>query len=328
MRSGSCVAKRINQRIETIQRAKQSNIYTTSFVKISCSIKMEIIPTLNSEYLAKDLEKNSDFHVNYIQKNKDGKRFFPDGEIYMRIGGIKNQKGKVVVLHSGAPNPNDGLVELEFVLNFLRDNKIKNLELFVTYFPYSRQDKVFEKGELNMAESLVKRWTKVYGVKKIYVIDAHFIGEKWIKKYPIIDVCAHKTLIEIVRVKYPEIVFVTPDLGSRRRTKISGVSKKRENSYNVEIFHDDEFKKAVNGKIVGVVDDMIETGGTLVRINEKCKELGAIKLIALITHGVLESGINKVAQNYDELFLTNSINCKNANVNILNLITNTLIEHE
>lgn len=297
-------------------------------------MRIEIILTTSSEYLAKDLAKNPNFHISYIQKNKDGKRFFPDGEIYMRMNGIKNpsagsvRAGKIIVLHSGVPNPNDGLVELEFVLTYLKDYKLGPVELFITYFPYSRQDKAFEKGEINVAESLVKKWTKVYGVKKIYVVDPHFTGRKWLKKYPVIEVCAYKALIKIVRQKYPGIVFITPDMGSCRRTKIGGVSKKRKNSYDVEVFYGNKFKETVNEKIVGVVDDMIGTGGTMVRINEKCKELGASKLIAIATHGVIESGIIKVAKSYDELFLANTINCKNANFNISNLITDKILENK
>jgi len=291
-------------------------------------MKIEIISTQNAEYLAKDLEKNPNFHVNFLQKNNDGKRFFPDGELYIRLDEIKKQKGRVVVLHSGIPSPNDGLVELELVLTLLKDRKIGPIDLFITYFPYSRQDKAFKKGEINIAEILIKNWIKNYGVKTIYVADAHFVGEKWVKKYPIVDVCVHKKLMEIAREKYPEIVFITPDHGSYRRTKISGFLKKRKDSYNVEIFHNEKLKESVNGKIVGVIDDMIETGGTLSRINDKCKELGASKTIAIVTHGVLQSGVDKIKNAYDELFLTNTINCKNANVSILNLITNTILKHE
>jgi ribose-phosphate pyrophosphokinase len=285
-------------------------------------MKTQIIPTTNSEYLAKDLAKNPKFHVNFMQKNNDGKRFFPDGEIYMRVDGIK--KGKIVVLHSGIPNPNDGILELEFILTYLKDRKSGPIELFLTYFPYSRQDKAFLKGEINIAESLIKKWTKIYGVKKIYVVDAHFAGKKWLKKYPVLNVEAFKNLIKIAKEKYPEIVFIFPDKGSSRRTKITGVSKKRKDSYSVEISHDNKFKEKVKGKVVGVVDDMIGTGGTMVRIGEKLKELGAQKIIALSTHGVLESEITKVAKAYDELFLSNSINCKNANVDISNLISEIL----
>lgn len=285
---------------------------------------MEIVTTTNSEYLAKDLEKNSNFHINYIQKNNDGKRFFPDGEIYMRMAGVKKQKRGVVVLYSGAPNPNDSLVELEFVLTYLRDNKIGPIELFITYFPYGQQDEIFKKGEINVAESLVKNWIKTYRVKKIYVVDAHFLGEKWVKKYPIIDVRAHEVLVKKVCEKYPKAVFITPDHGSYRRTKIKGFSKKRKDSYCVEIFHDDKFKEIVNKKTVGVVDDIVETGGTLIKLAEKCRELGASKIIALVTHGLLESGISKVSKAYDELFLGNTINCKNANIDIVDLITKTL----
>ena len=75
----------------------------------------------------------------------------------MRILKADQLRGKrVIVLHSGAPKPNEGLTELELILQILRDNQIKP-EVFFTYFPYGMQDKVFERGETNVAENLVEK---------------------------------------------------------------------------------------------------------------------------------------------------------------------------
>lgn len=287
-------------------------------------MEINIIPTSNSEHLAKILSKNPDFNIHYLQKNKDGQRFFPDGEIYVRLDKIHEHKGKTVILHAGAPKPNDGLIELEFILTFLRDNRVKPVELFITYFPYGMQDAEFEEGEINAAEALIKRWTEIYGVEKIYIIDAHFFGKDWTNKYPIQHVSAFELLKKEVYAKYPEIFLVAPDAGSNRRTNLPGVLKKRKDSHNVEIICDENFETSVKGKIVGVVDDIIETGGTMVKINRKCKEFGASKVIAIATHGVLKNGVDKIKKVYDDLFLTNTINCENSNVDISNLITDSL----
>ena len=145
-----------------------------------------IIPTSTTEHLVKYIRaKTKDFEIIFPDLSRNGKRYFPDGEVYMRILKADQLRGKrVIVLHSGAPKPNEGLTELELILQILRDNQIKP-EVFFTYFPYGMQDKVFEKGETNVAENLIEKLVNYYRVKTIYVIDPHFGGRKWMKKYPI-----------------------------------------------------------------------------------------------------------------------------------------------
>jgi len=282
-------------------------------------MKPSIIFTSTTEHLLENLKKKArGLEFVLPDKNKDGKRFFPDGEVYMRIRGVKNLKGKrVVVLHSGAPNPNDGLIELKLLLHILRDHEIKP-ELFFTYFPYGQQDHVFQHGEGNIAESLIKKFLRYYGVKKIYAIDPHFGKMPWVKKYPINSVSAITHLMKKVNEDFGEnILFLSPDKGGKRRTGISGFKKKRTDSFNVEIFSP---KISIEGKIVAVVDDLLETGGTLAKFHETVIQSGSKDVIALITHGVLNSGIKRVKDKYSKLYLTNTINKKVANVDITDLI--------
>jgi len=239
----------------------------------------------------------------------------------MRIRGVKNLKGKrVVVLHSGAPNPNDGLMELKLMLHILRDHGIKP-ELFFTYFPYGQQDHVFAHGEGNIAESLIKKFLNYYGVKKIYVIDPHFGKMKWVKNYPIISVSTIQLLLEKVKKDFGEdILFLSPDKGGKRRTGIDGFKKKRLDSFTVETFSSNV---SIEGKIVAVIDDLLETGGTLARFHETVIESGGKDVIALITHGILNSGIKRIKDKFSNLYLTNTINKKGANVDITDLIIDT-----
>ncbi|GAG54089.1 unnamed protein product [marine sediment metagenome] len=74
------------------------------------------------------------------------------------------------------------------------------------------------------------------------------------------------------------------------------------------------------GKTIGVVDDLIETGGTLLKFYDFAKKSGAKKVIALITHGVLPVGISKIKKKYSKLYLTNTIEQKEANVDVADLI--------
>jgi len=280
-----------------------------------------IILTSAAEHLAENL-RGRKFKLIFPEKNKEGKRFFPDGEVYMRIAGINGFKNKrAVVLHSGAPNPNAGLIELELILQILKDHKIKS-EVFFTYFPYGRQDKVFEFGETCVAEDLVKKLINYYKVQKIYIIDPHFGKMEWIKKYPISSISAVPILMRETKEDFgQDALFLSPDKGGKRRTGIFGLNKKRINSFEVKSFSS---KMVVKGKTIAVVDDIIGTGGTLARFYEFAKKSGAKKVIALITHGVMDKGIQRIKKTFTKLYLANTINKKEANVDITGLIVDAL----
>lgn len=284
-----------------------------------------LIPTSAAEYLALSLDsiigKN---RVIFSEKNRDGKRYFPDGEVYVKISKAHLLKSKrVVVLHSGAPKPNEGLIELENILQILNNSEARSVEIFFTYFPYGTQDTVFEKGEANMAESLIKKLTFYYKVSKIYIIDAHFKGQPWVKKYPVENITAIPLLVERAKKEFgSDICILSPDKGGKRRTKIGGMNKKRINSFNVEMEGENI---GLKDKTVGAIDDLIKTGGTLVKFHEIAKKSQAKNLVALITHGVMPSGISRIKNIYDKVYLTNTIYSKEANVDVTNLILEAIL---
>lgn len=281
-----------------------------------------LIPTSQVLHLVNNILKRSkNFEVVFPNLSREGKRYFPDGEVYVKILNLNKLRNKrVVVLHSGAPRPNEGLMELELILQILRDNQIRP-DVFFTYFPYGMQDEIFEKGETNVAENLIEKLIIYYKVKKIYAIDPHFGGRKWVKKYPIVSISAVPLLIKKVKDDFAgNILFLSPDKGGQRRTKISGFKKERGNSFSVKIFSP---KINLKGKIVAVIDDMVKTGGTLLKFYEVAKKEGAKKIIALVTHGVIPSGVLKIKKKYSKLYLTNTISQKEADIDITNLILKT-----
>ena len=268
-----------------------------------------IIPTSTAEHLVKSiLTKTRDFKIIFPGLSRDGKRYFPDEEIYMKILEAKRLKGKrVIVLHSGAPRSNEGLIELELILQILRDNQIKP-EVFFTYFPYGMQDEIFGKGETNVSENLVNKLISYYKVEKIYIIDPHFEGRKWMKKYPIMSISAIPILMEEAKKNFGKnILFLATDEGGKRRFKINGFNKVRKNSYTVELRISEKLKKMIKGRIIGIVDDFVKTGGTLLKVYDMCKEYGAKKMICLVTHGVLKEGVKKIKKKFNKIYLTNSI---------------------
>lgn len=283
-----------------------------------------VIPTSQAKYLAKKISaKSGNLKVIWPEMNRDKKRHFPDGEIYASINQAPRLKNKrIVVLHAGSPHPNEGLVELELILQILRDNKVRP-EVFFTYFPYAMQDKVFKKGETNVAENLTEKLISFYGVRKIFIIDPHFKGRNWVKRYPVVTLSAVPLLIRRAENDWgKDILLLSPDKGGKRRTKISGFRKKRLNSFNVNMVSTGQNLK---NKIVAVVDDMIKTGGTLLKFCDIAKSAGAKSIIALITHGVMPRGILKIKRNYSKLYLANTIGRKESNIDVTDLIIENIL---
>lgn len=283
---------------------------------------VNLIPTSSARHLVKSLRRQ--FKIVLPVFNKDGKNRFPDQEAYIALPG--KLSGRTVVLHAGMPDPNGGLAELEMVLIRLREMRVKPIDLFFSYFPYGMQDEVFRPGEINAAEELIKKLVDYYKVRKIFILDAHFSGKAWTKKYPLVFVSATQSLITAASKNNPNIQLISADEGSRRRTNLAGLSKTRLNSFETLIHHSPKLAKQIQGQTIGIIDDIIETGGTLVNVYKKCKQLAAKKQVAIITHGVLDSGIKKIQATYSKLFLTNSINRKQANVDIRSLIIKSLIK--
>lgn len=269
--------------------------------------------------------------VIFPDKNREGKRCFPDGEVYSRISVIDDLQGRTVVLHSGAPDPNAGLTELRMDLKILKKAGIKP-EVFFTYFPYGKQDQEFVEGETNAAKNLIEELVNYYQVRRIYIIDAHFskrrwLSEKkwfWFRKYPVINISVVDLLMEAALRDYPDLIFLTPDTGGQKRTGLGGTRKKRFNSYTVEIKSDEQFKAAVKGKRIGVIDDLLETGGTLAGFSKECLKYGALEAVALITHIVLPEGLKKIQGEYSKIYFTNTINVEGASVDVAEIIANTL----
>ena len=250
-------------------------------------MKSSVILTSATEHFARSLkEKLKDAEIVLLDKNREGERLFPDGEAYVRVSRIGNLKSRrIIVLHSGAPRPNEGLIELELILQILKDHRIRP-EVFFTYFPYGLQDKVFLKGETNAAENLIKKLINYYKARKIYVIDPHFGKMDWLKRYPLLSLSAVPLLVEKMKKDLGEdILFMSPDKGGERRTGISGLRKRRKDSFTVDFCSK---KVPLKGKTVGVIDDILETGGTLSKFHDYAAMCGAKNTAALITHGPLE----------------------------------------
>jgi len=281
-----------------------------------------LIFTTSATHFRDYFSKQHTCRVVSLGVNKDGTNIFPDGEVFVKLTDLLNE-GRFVVVHSGAPTPNEGVIELEAVLSVLHRAKVSNIEVFFTYMPYSMQDKIHEEGETNAAEDLLQKLTQYYGVKKVYAIDPHFHGASWVSRFPFVSVSPHETLVSAVQADFPDAVFVAPDAGHEKRAQIQGFKKTRADSYTVT--HDSSSMAHLAGRTVAVVDDVIETGGTMVGFFTACMKNAPREMIAVITHGVLSEGIERLKKSYSKVYLSNTISRPEAVVDLTSLIKRTLL---
>jgi phosphoribosylpyrophosphate synthetase len=299
-----------------------------------------IIPTSSAEHLGKKIDKQIrqqgiiNAQVIFPKRNKDGERYFPDEEVYSSIPeaeeGLFNRE-HVILLHSGQRKPNAGIREYEYNLEILQEYcSPGKLDLFFAHIPYGRQDKKFLPGEIAKVEKDFDKLKIFYKIEDIYIIDAHFAGRSYwdCEKRPFIDVKGSKVIMEKIKKDFlnENVLFLGPDIGAQIRAGIDGTEKKREGSYSVEISSEKELVDLIKKHdFISAIDDFSETGGTMVTFREFCKEINpASVLIAGLTHGVKQKGINRTKEQYDHFYLGNTVQRKEANVDFTELIMQSL----
>src|SRR3989344_2468995 len=251
-------------------------------------------------------------------------KHFPDGESYVQIPGIETFKNeKVVVYHRLYPDPDKRIFELLLILSRLK-KETKQIELFVPYLPYARQDKENKRGEAVSADVLCGL-LKSFGVQKLITFDCHFLdrpGNFKRRGLAIENRSAGKPLIAYAKKYFGKDKFlvISPDEGSsyfienaqgHSLKKVRGESKASGETTGIHAdIHTMEGEIDVEGKNVCILDDIISTGGTILRAIEHLKSRGAKKIIVGATHGVFAG--EKIAEKIlssscDELFLSNTI---------------------
>ncbi len=256
-----------------------------------------------------------------IGKNYDGKRFFPNTDIYTRIQGVQRVSGKnVAVIQCGTFSmdesgegytSSDRFFETLQVLStlktplkvrrkkegdFLREEMkgASRILTIFTFLPFSKQDNAYETGEANSAKLVIDHCL-IYS-ESVAAIDPHPPDEfSWVSNYlsekKFVRVSVIPKLIERAKEIFDldEFEIVTPP-GKYRGFKVTeGVSKTRETSFKVRIVGE----YPVKGKKVILVDDMTLTGGTLIRTNKLLRDSGAEEVICCTPHLVPMKGKNE-----------------------------------
>lgn len=254
-------------------------------------------------------------------------KYFPDHESYVLIPKIENLKNeKVRIYHRLYPKQNKRILELMLILSRLK-KETHDIELFAPYLPYARQDKENKKGEVVSADALCEI-LKSFGVKKLITYDCHFLpkpGNFTRNGLKIENKSAGPELFAFAKKYFAkkDFVVVSPDEGSSYFTENAkghctahSLKKVRNESKAIEKtgIHAEicsmEGEADVKGKNVCILDDIISTGGTIIRAVVHLKSRGAKEIIVGATHGVFAG--EKIAEKIlksscNRLFVTNAI---------------------
>ena len=239
---------------------------------------------------------------------------FSDGEISVQIHESVRGQDVFIVQPTCAPT-NDHLMELLIMVDALKRSSAKSISAVMPYFGYARQDRKAAP-RVPISAKLVADMLETAGVDRVITIDLHAAQIQGFFDIPVDNLYGSVLFVDYLRAKsLPNPIIASPDIGGVARARSYAqklnydlviVDKRREKANVAEVMN---IIGEVEGKDVILVDDMVDTAGTLVKAAEVLKNRGANSVMACCTHGVLSGpAFDRVANGtLDELVITDTI---------------------
>ena len=248
-----------------------------------------------------------------------GKAFvgrFSDGEIQVEIQ--ENVRGKnVVVMQSTCYPTNDNLMELMIMIDALKRASAYRITAVIPYFGYARQDRRPRSARVAISARIIANMLQsVAGIERVLTMDLHADQIQGFFDIPVDNIYASPVLLSDLRTKKDnDLMVVSPDIGGVVRARalakqldcdLAIIDKRRPKANVSEVMH---LIGEVEGRHCVIMDDIIDTGGTLCKAAEALKERGAKGVTAYCTHAVLSGdAADRIASSQiDELVVTDTI---------------------
>lgn len=241
---------------------------------------------------------------------------FSDGEISVEIH--ENVRGSdVFIIQSTCAPTNDNLMELIVMIDAFRRASSGRITAVIPYFGYARQDRRVRSARVPITAKVVADFLSNVGVDRVMTIDLHAEQIQGFFDVPVDNAFGTPILLEDMRerdLKNP--VIVSPDIGGVVRaravakllndTDLAIIDKRRPKANVAQVMH---IIGDIEGRDCIVVDDMIDTGGTLAKAAEALKEKGANSVLAYATHAIFSGNAPKILKEscIDEIIVTDSI---------------------
>ncbi|OUR65608.1 ribose-phosphate pyrophosphokinase [Methylophaga sp. 42_25_T18] len=240
---------------------------------------------------------------------------FSDGEIMVEI--LDNVRGKDVFIVQPTCMPtNDNLMELMVMIDAIRRASAKRITLVVPYFGYSRQDRRPRSARVAITAKVVANMLTGVGADRILTVDLHADQIQGFFDCPVDNVYASPVLLgDIWKHKYQDLVVVSPDIGGVVRARalakhleveLAIIDKRRPRANVAKVMN---IIGEVEGRVCVLIDDMVDTAGTLCAAAAALKEKGATRVVAYCTHPILSGAAVDNIENsmLDELVVTDTI---------------------
>ena len=252
----------------------------------------------------------------YLELGSSKVAKFSDGEVTVELN--ENVRGKdVFVLQSTCEPTNDNLMELLLIIDALRRASASRITAVVPYFGYARQDRRVRSARVPISSKVVADMMVSVGVDRVLTVDLHAEQIQGFFTCPVDNVYGSPILNDdIVASKFKDVVVVSPDIGGVVRARaiakqlddadLAIIDKRRPRANESEVMN---LIGDVKGRTAIMVDDMVDTAGTLCSAANALKERGATKVVAYCTHAVLSGKALENVRNseLDELVVTDTI---------------------
>ena len=242
---------------------------------------------------------------------------FSDGEISVDL--TENVRGdEVFILQSTSYPTNDNLMELLLMCDACRRSSVSKINAVVPYFGYARQDRRIRSTRVAISAKVVADMLASVGVDRLITVDLHSEQIQGFFRIPVDNIYASPILVaDILTQKYSDnVVVVSPDIGGVVRARaiakqihdadLAIIDKRRPGKNQAQVMH---IIGDVAGKDCVLVDDIVDTAGTLCKAADALKEVGAKSVVAYVSHPVLSGNAIENIENssLDKLVVTDTI---------------------
>jgi ribose-phosphate pyrophosphokinase len=242
---------------------------------------------------------------------------FSDGEANIEI--MENVRGKdVFILQPTCAPTNDNLMELVLMADALKRSSAGRITAAMPYFGYARQDRRPRSSRVPISAKVVANLLEAAGVDRVMTMDLHADQIQGFFDIPVDNIYATSVLLgDLVKKQYDNLMVVSPDVGGVVRARafakhlecdLAIIDKRRPKANVSEVMN---IIGEVSGRTCVIMDDMVDTAGTLIKAAQALKNNGATKVIAYCTHAVLSGPaierLSATDSGLDELVVTDTI---------------------
>jgi len=240
---------------------------------------------------------------------------FSDGEIMVEL--LENVRGKdCFVLQSTCAPTNDNLMEVLLMIDALKRASASRVTAAIPYFGYARQDRRPRSARVAISAKVVANTLQAVAVDRVLTMDLHADQIQGFFDVPVDNVYATPILLgDVWKHQYENLLVVSPDVGGvvraraiakRLESDLAIIDKRRPKANVSEVMN---IIGDVKGRTCVIMDDIVDTAGTLVKAADALKGEGATRVLAYCTHAVLSgSAVQKIEESaIDELVVTDSI---------------------